>query len=170
MSAHKGKRERYVSLRFWLLDSLAWRSLPGNARGLYVELARRYYGSNNGRIPYSAREAIAALHISKSTAAHLFKILEDRGFVVCTKRGAFSLKTTKDASQWCLTEYASDHPVAHATKDFMHWRPPGDADTGTLNRMPSHHRKFRTRVPQPNHTGTLAEPHGYPSGTPIVTR
>jgi len=161
----KGKAERYVWLRFWLLDSPAWRSLPGNARVLYIEVARRYNGSNNGRIPYSAREAVEALHISKSTANRLFKILEDRRFIVCTKRGAFSLKTVKEASEWRLTEYDSDAPVAHATKDFMRWRPPEDVDVDTLNRQPSHHRKFKTRVPQPNHTGTPVKPYGYPGGT-----
>lgn len=165
MSRTLKRRERFLSLRHWLLQSKAWRSLPGKARALYIELAARYNGSNNGRIPYSAREAIAALHISKSTAARLFKVLEDRGFIVCTKRGAFSLKTTKDASEWRLTEYDSDVPVAHATKDFMRWRPPEDVDVTTLNRQPSHHRKFRTRVPRRNRTGTPVRPYGYPSET-----
>jgi hypothetical protein len=160
-----GPGERWLQLRHWLLRSTAWRSLTGNARALYIEIAMRYNGSNNGRIPYSAREAIAALHISKSTAGRLFKILEDRGFIVCTKRGAFSLKTTKDASEWRLTEYDSDVPVAHATKNFMRWRPPEDVDVTTLNRQPSHHRKFRTRVPQQNRTGTPVRPYGYPSET-----
>jgi hypothetical protein len=161
----RGHTERFVALRYWLLQSQAWHSLPGNARALYIELARRYNSRNNGRIPYSAREAIAALHISKSTAARLLKVLEDRGFIVCTKRGAFSLKTTKDASEWRLTEYDSDEPVAHATKDFMRWPPPEDVDFTTLNRQPSHHRKFRTRVPQRNRTGTPVRPYGYPSET-----
>src|SRR6516225_3840164 len=111
-------RERYVMLRHWLLDSPAWQSLPGNARALYMELARRYNGSNNGRILYSVREAIG-LHISPATACRLLRILQDRGFIVCTKKGAFSLKTTKDASEWLLTEYDSDAPVAHAAKTFM---------------------------------------------------
>lgn len=34
MSGRKGKPERYVWLRFWLLDSPAWQSLPGNVRAL----------------------------------------------------------------------------------------------------------------------------------------
>ncbi|HMF21295.1 MAG TPA: hypothetical protein VKG24_04135 [Pseudolabrys sp.] len=161
----RGHTERFVALKYWLLQSQAWRSLPGNTRALYIELAQGYNGSNNGRIPYSAREAIAALHVSKSTAARLLKILEDRGFIVCTKRGAFSLKTTKDASEWRLTEYDSDVPVAHATKDFMRWRPPEDVDITTLNRQTSHHRKSRTRVPQRNRTGTPVGPYGYPSET-----
>ena len=157
-------RESYVMLRHWLLDSPAWQSLPGNARALYMELARRYNGSNNGRILYSVREAIG-LHISPATACRLLRILQDRGFIVCTKKGAFSLKTTKDASEWLLTEYDSDAPVAHAAKTFMRWQMPEDVDFDTLNRGPSHHRKSRTRVPQRNRTGTPVKPHGYPSET-----
>src|SRR5260370_41810305 len=83
----KKHRERYVGLRYWMLQSRAWRSLPGNARALYIELAARYNGGNNGRIPYSVREAKAALHISRDTASHLLGILQARGFLVCTKRG-----------------------------------------------------------------------------------
>ena len=47
----RGRQERYVMLRHWLLNSQAWNSLTGNARALYVELAQRYNGSNNCRIP-----------------------------------------------------------------------------------------------------------------------
>jgi hypothetical protein len=110
-----------VGLRFWLLNSAAWNSLPGDARALYIQIAQRYNGSNNGRIPYSVREAVQALGVSKGQAKYLFDMLLDRGFIICTRRGAFSLKTVKDASEWLLTEYASDHPPAYATKEFMHW-------------------------------------------------
>jgi hypothetical protein len=158
------KKERYVMLRYWLLKSQAWNSLSGNARALYIEIARRYNGSNNGRIPYSVREAKQSLHISSDTASRLLDILQDRGFIVCTKRGGFSLKTTKDASEWALTEYDCDHPPAHATKDFMRWQPEG-VDIDMLNRQPSHHRKSKTRYPQPYHTVPPAEPHGTPSRT-----
>jgi len=161
----RGKSERYVKLRLWLLDAPAWKSLPANARALYIELARRYNGSNNGRISYSVREAEQALRVSLSTASHLLRILQDRRFIVCTKRGAFSLKTTKDASEWLLTEYDSDAPVAHAAKTFMRWQMPEDVDFDTLNRGPSHHRKSRTRLPQRNRTVTPVKPHGYPDET-----
>jgi DNA-binding transcriptional MocR family regulator len=166
MSAYKdkGKRERYVMLRYWMLNSDAWKSLPGLARALYVEIVQRYNGRNNGHIPYSVREAVQALRISKDTVRHLLGILQARGFIVCTRKGYFSVKTTKDASEWRLTEYDSDHPVAHATKDFMRWQLPEDADIDALNRQPSHHRKFRTRYPQPDRTVPPAAPHGTPTG------
>jgi hypothetical protein len=159
----KGK-ERYLMLRYWLLKSQAWNSLSGNARALYVELAQRYNGSNNGRIPYSVRDGVT-LHISHHTVSHLLGILQDRGFIVCTRKGYFSVKTTRDASEWRLTEYDCDHPVAHATKDFMRWQLPEDADLDALNRQPSHHRKFRTRRPPRDRTEAPARPYGGPSET-----
>jgi hypothetical protein len=166
MSARKdkGKRERYVSLRYWLLDSPAWKSLPVAAHALYIQIARRYNGSNNGRIPYSMRDGVT-LHISHHTVSHLLGILQDRGFIVCTRKGYFSVKTTRDASEWRLTEYDCDHPVAHATKDFMRWQLPEDADLDALNRQPSHHRKFRTRRPPRDRTEAPTRPYGGPSET-----
>ena len=85
-------------------------------RALYLEMAKRYNGSNNGRISYSVREGAAALHVSKGSVKNWLDVLQERGFVACTKRGAFSLKTTRDASEWRLTEYDCDTPAQHATK------------------------------------------------------
>ncbi len=45
---------------------------------------------------------------------------EDRGFVVQTKRGAFSLKA-RHATEWRLTEFGDDVTDALATKDFARW-------------------------------------------------
>jgi len=148
----KRKGERYLSLRFWLLRSDAWKSLPAISRALYLELAARYNGSNNGRISYSVREGAEALNVTKDTTARYLKILQDRGFIVCTKRGAFSLKTTRDASEWRLTEYDSDSPPAHATKDFMSWQPP-ELDT---NDGP----KFKTRYDPSDRTVRRIGPPG----------
>jgi len=88
----KGKTERYVMLRHWLLDSPAYKSLSANAQALYLHMARRYNGSNNGVIPYSVREAAEALHIGMATASNTLRVLQDRGFIVRTKKGAFSHK------------------------------------------------------------------------------
>jgi hypothetical protein len=158
------KSERYVKLRYWLLDSSAWQSLPGNARALYIQMAQRYNGSNNGRIPYSVRDGVA-LRIGKSTVSRLLDILQDRGFIVCTRKGYFSLKTAKDASEWRLTEYHNDVITEYATKEFMRWQVPEDVDLDTLNRQPSHHRKFRTRYPQRDHTVPVVGPYGTCGGT-----
>src|SRR5262249_12294369 len=119
----QGSMERFVWLRHWLVNAPAWRSLTGNAAKLYVELAMRYNGSKNGPIPYGVREAGKALNVSFQTAMRSLQLLQNRGFIVCTRKGAFSLKAAPYASEWRLTEYANDAPPEHATKDFMRWQP-----------------------------------------------
>jgi hypothetical protein len=120
--------ERYVKLRYWLLRSPAWQGLPGLARALYIDIAMRYNGSNNGRISYSVREGAAALNVTKDTIARAVKLLQERGFIVCTKVAHFTVKTTRDASEWRVTEYDDDVIHQHATKNFMSWQP-GEPDT-----------------------------------------
>jgi hypothetical protein len=122
MSRTKQKESRHVRLYHWFLKSEAWRSLSPNARALYIEVAARYHGSNNGQISFSVREARDALHIGKNAAAAAFKELQDRGFLVIAKASAFSVKT-KTATEWRLTEFACDVTNAFSTKDFMRWSP-----------------------------------------------
>ncbi len=150
------KASRHVRLYHWMMDKPAWKSLNGNQRAIYVEMAKRYAGpgSNNGRIPYSVREAAESLRISRSTAARDLKVLQDRGFIVMTKRGAFNVKTRR-ASEWRLTEFSCDLTDAIATKEFARW------SSEIQNTVP---------VAGPNGTcsGTMTlknSPDGIPSGT-----
>lgn len=110
--------DRFVKLEHWLLKTPAWRSLPPASRALYVELAQRFNGSNNGEITMSVREAARRLHIAKDTATKAFRELERKGFIRCHQRGSFHWKL-RHASTWILTE----HPLgdALAAKDFAHW-------------------------------------------------
>jgi hypothetical protein len=79
-------------------------------------------GSNNGRIPYSVREAAEALHSGKSTAAASFKRLIDRGFIHPMQKGKFDRKL-RHSTEWRLTEFSCDVTGALATKEFARWRP-----------------------------------------------
>ena len=66
---YQGKHERYVMLRFWVLNSLAWKSLPPAARAVYIEMVKRYNGSNNGRrIVMAVRDTAKLIGVSKDTA------------------------------------------------------------------------------------------------------
>jgi hypothetical protein len=117
---------RYVRLLEHMLACPAWQSLDCNSRCLYIELARRYRGpnSNNGRIPYSVREAATALAISRATAQRCFVKLIDRGIVKIGKRSGFSMKG-RVATEWLLTEFPDDTTASTgiASKDFMKWTP-----------------------------------------------
>ena len=93
------------------------------------------------RLGYSIRRAADELHIGVATAKRALDDLQDRGFIVATKRGAFSLKT-RHASEWRLTEFGCDISKAWATKDFMTWTPD----------------KNKTRYPERNRSVAVAEP------------
>jgi hypothetical protein len=126
-----GRRKRdipagpYVTLREYMFKSPAWGSLDCVARCLYIEIARRYRGpnSNNGKIPYSVREAAAALRISKDTANRAMVALQDRGFLKITKDSGFNIKG-RVSREWLLTEFSDDRTGKHVppSKEFMVWK------------------------------------------------
>jgi hypothetical protein len=121
---NKEKAPRHVRLYHWLLRSEAWQSLSPNARALYIEIAARYNGSNNGRIHFSIREAADVLGIGKNAAATALAQLQDRGFIVVAKRGGFNLRYKDQmASEWRLTEFLCDITNTFASKEFLRWSP-----------------------------------------------
>src|SRR6516225_3601240 len=63
----KRRIDRHVRLYHWLMRSEAWKNLPAISRALYAELARHYYGSNNGKIGYSVRQAAEDLQVCTDT-------------------------------------------------------------------------------------------------------
>jgi hypothetical protein len=50
--------------------------------------------------------------------------LQDRGFIVVTKRSGFNLKT-RIATEWRLTEFTCDINGTFASKDFTRWSATG---------------------------------------------
>ena len=148
-SGKNGPKIHYVRLDDWLMRTEAWKSLDTVARCAYVEIKSRYAGpgQNNGRIPYSLLEMARALLVSKATALRALKRLQDRGFVVLTARGAFSVKIRR-ATEWRLTECACDVTGNLATKDFVRWRP-----------------QKQNTVSQENLTGVVVKPDGCRSET-----
>ncbi len=54
------------------------------------------------------------------TAQRAFKELQDHGFIILAKRGAFSLKC-RHATEWRLTEFRDDVTGEMATKEFARW-------------------------------------------------
>ncbi len=117
---------RFLKLDHWILKTPAWQSLPPASRALYVELAQRYNGYNNGEISMSVREAAGLLHIAKDTATKSFHELEEKGFIRRNVCGSFNWKI-RHATTWILTE----HPFADQlpTKEFARW-PSEKAEAG----------------------------------------
>jgi len=116
------KEARHVRIYHTMLKSAAWKSLTANARAIYIEMASRYGGpgSNNGRIPYSVRDAAKSLKIGKTTANNAIQLLQDRGFIVEVTKGAFSRKI-RHATEWRLTEFSCDLTDALPTREYLRW-------------------------------------------------
>lgn len=111
---------RFLKLDHWILKTAAWRSLPPASRALYVEIAQRYNGGNNGEISLSVREAAHLIHVAKDTATKSFHELEAKGFIRRNVCGSFNWKL-RHATTWILTEYP--FLEKEATKDFARWSP-----------------------------------------------
>jgi hypothetical protein len=118
----RDKPHRYLMMNRYLLESQAWKSLNATARAVYVHMMMRYYGSNNGRIGYSVRAAAEELKIGLATASRALADLQDRGFIVPKKRGAFTLQV-RHASEWRLTDLVCNVTGDLPTRDFMRWTP-----------------------------------------------
>jgi hypothetical protein len=153
MNKHQKKSgaPRHVRLYHFMLKSEAWTDLSAAARSVYVELERRYNGSNNGLIHYSAREAARDVKIGKGTAARALRALQSHGFIVVEKKGAFHCKV-RHASEYRLTIYDSNIDglaVAEklATKEFMRWP------------------EIQNSVPPVRPTGLVVGPIGTRNGT-----
>ena len=116
MKKKRAAAERFVRLTHAVMQSQAWRSLDGNARSIYVELAMLYHGNNNGDIGLSVRQAAEAIHVSKDTAARAMSRLQDREFIVATDKGCFVRK--RHATRWRLTEFRCDLTGQPASRDF----------------------------------------------------
>jgi hypothetical protein len=105
------QKNGYLKLEHSFLDSSAWLSLTAVPRALYVEIARRHNGRNNGHVPYSVRDGGMALGVHSRTIRRAFKQLEEQGIAVRTNRGSFNLKTKEaKASEWYLPHLAKGTP------------------------------------------------------------
>jgi hypothetical protein len=114
--------DRHVRLHHWLTQCPAWGALSPAARCVYLEIARTYNGSNNGRLALSTRDAARRCNIAKDTATKAFRELQAKGFIVLKTRGGFSRKDPH-AAEWVMTEHRDDVSGELASKDFMRWRP-----------------------------------------------
>jgi hypothetical protein len=110
---------QFIPIPYEMAKSDAWRYLPGNAIKAYVELRRRFTGSNNGELSLSLDEAAKLLHLGKATVQRALVLLEQHGFIRMIKRGHWYGRM---ASTYAVT----DRPIGTQapTNDWRSWRPP----------------------------------------------
>lgn len=126
---------RHVQLPEWLQASEAWATLSPGPRALYIELKRRFNGSNNGKIVLSHRDAATALNVHRNTVGPWFRDLEERGFILMAQAPHLGPAGIGKASVWALDELPT-HESKPAQKRFMAWRQ--KQKPRTKNRTPRH--------------------------------
>jgi hypothetical protein len=114
---------RFLQLPHYLLKSQAWQSLDATARALFIEVAQRYNGYNNGEIGLGVREAGVSMHVRPQTAGRAFGTLVATGFLRVGRDSAFNVKA-RLAREWIVTLFP--HRDQLASHDFMRWRPSVD--------------------------------------------
>jgi DNA-binding transcriptional MocR family regulator len=90
------------------------------ARAILVEIARVHDGMNNGRLGVSVRNLARRCNVAPATVCRALNELQERGFIECVTKGAFSRKTPH-ASEWRLTWWPCDVTGALPAKTFMSW-------------------------------------------------
>jgi len=125
--------ERYLRLPHYLLRSPAWHSLDPIARALFIEVAQRYNGYNNGEIGLGVREAGTALHVRPQTAGRAFDTLVAAGFLRLEKDSAFNMKS-RLTREWLVTLFPRGQD--RATSDFMQWVPTSPQDKQQIQKEP----------------------------------
>jgi hypothetical protein len=113
--------EPFLRLSFFMPQSSAWLSLSPIARCVFIELAARYKGSNNGYLALSVRDAAERVGCSKDSAARALADLRAKDFIECCSPGHFDRKSPH-ASEYRLTLYPYDRMRQRASKAFMSWR------------------------------------------------
>ena len=114
---------RFVQLPEWLQASDAWATMPPGPRALYIELKRRFNGSNNGEIYLSHRDAAAAMNVHRNTVGPWFRMLEERGFIFLTRAPHLGPSGIGMASVWALEEEATPDGRS-ARKTFLKFKTP----------------------------------------------
>ena len=105
MSRRKGKKinkGRFVGIPLVMIRHPVFRELNPAALSVWLGIASRYNGYNNGEIPLSCREAADFSNISKNTAARAFSLLEELGIIKCITASNFDCRK-KFAREWALT-------------------------------------------------------------------
>jgi len=125
----KGRRQSgppFIQLFRHMLESEAWRTLKPAARAVYLSIAERYAGSNNGHLAASVRDLAAECLIDPKTVTASLNDLIERGLIERTQEGSFACKV-RLAAEYRLTCYRCDRSGQSPTNTFRQWRGGTDA-------------------------------------------
>tara|TARA_R110002126_G_scaffold114842_1_gene253565 strand:- start:210 stop:731 length:522 start_codon:yes stop_codon:yes gene_type:complete len=115
--------EAYIKLHRGVTDSPAWKELSCEAKCLMLSIWERHNGTNNGRIPFSHREARLALSVGNTKTARAFKQAQEHGFLIARKKGSFNYKVSAGegrATEWEISTEPCDGALAK--QGFKNWK------------------------------------------------
>lgn len=113
----RGNKTPHIRLDHWFYDCASWQALKPAPRALYLELKRRFNGSNNGQIFLSHRDAAKKLNVGRDTIGRYYDILVEHGFITQTRGHCLGPSGIGQSAAYALTELPLDEKPA--TKDFM---------------------------------------------------
>jgi hypothetical protein len=103
--------------------SPAFENLSAQQRAVWLYVASRYNGFNNGSIAVSVREVAKHCRLNKDTAGRCLLALQRCGFIEAVVEGGFSYKL-RHATEYRLTHLQCNRTKALPTKEFMRWPSP----------------------------------------------
>ncbi len=152
-------------------------SLSPVVRCVFIELAARYKGGNNGYLALSVRDAAKRVGCSKDSVSRALADLTAKGFIECCSRGHFDRKSPR-ASEYRLTLYSCDRTGGRPSKAFMSWRPDPPKSVAGLTRgtagltggtvTPFTKENYRSRSHQKDREPSIEQSNGLTTGTHII--
>jgi len=100
-------------------ESYSYESMSPTAKVLMDLLQMQW--RNDRPIAYGVREAGQKIGCKPETAGKAFKVLQDRGFIVCETESLFNSRTGSKAREWRLTWMPFDY--RNPTHDWEKWTP-----------------------------------------------
>ncbi len=134
----------FVQLFHYMLKGDAWLSLTPQDRAVYVALAAKFNGNNNGYLALSVRVAADQCNINKDTAAACLRRLQERGFIERTQEG----KRTAGAfaAEWRLCTHRCDRTGKAPSRAFQKYQLSADERVRKEGRSDARTKRQATRA------------------------
>jgi len=100
-------------------ESNAYESMLPAAKVLMDLLQMQW--RNDRPVAYGVREAGQKIGCKPETAGKAFKVLQERGFIICETESLFNSRTGSKAREWRLTWMPFDY--RNPTHDWEKWKP-----------------------------------------------
>ncbi|MGZ4958712.1 MAG: hypothetical protein ACXV7J_05630 [Methylomonas sp.] len=113
------KRGGVLAVSRAMRESDAYESMPSTAKVLMDLLHLQW--RNDRPVAYGVREAAEKIGCTPNTAGKAFKILHERGFIVCVNESFFNSKSGSKAREWRLTWMPFE--CRNPTHDWEKWQP-----------------------------------------------